>query len=105
MSSFISKLKTNVKQVQTKAEEIDIQRYTNRNTNLTYLVSQIEEWFKDIKFPTQVVEGDDKWLIQARKNNYIRSLVAGARSINVVIEGSSNDFTIQISTGKWITLH
>jgi hypothetical protein len=98
----MSKLKTNVRQIEAKVEKIDIMHYTDRNTDLIYLVSQIEKWFKDIKFPTQIVEGDNKWLIQARKNNYIRALVAGARSINIIIEGTSNDYTVQISTGKWI---
>ena len=102
MSNFMSKLKANIKQITAKVEEIDVTRYTDRNTDLTYLVSQIEKWFKDIKFPTQIVKGDDKWLIQARKNNYIRALVAGARSIDIVIEGTSDDYTIQITTGKWI---
>lgn len=102
MSNFMSKLKDNVRQIEAKVEEIDIIHYTDRNTDLIYLVSQIEKWFKDIKFPTQTIEGDNKWLIQARKNNYVRALVASARSINVIIEGTSNDYTIQITTGKWI---
>lgn len=98
----MNKLKSSIEQIETGVEETNITHHINRNTDLTYLVSQIQKWFKDIKFPTQVVEGDDKWLIQARKNNYIRALVAGARSIDVVIEGAPNDFTVQVTTGKWI---
>lgn len=76
--------------------------YVNKNTNFTYLTSQIQRWFKDINFPTQTIKGDGKWLIQARKNNWLRSIVAGARSIDTVIDGTPDDFTVRITTGKWI---
>lgn len=102
MYNLIKKCKKKVNYLENEMEKCSITTYTNEDVDLPALVLKIESWFKGINHQTQVIKGDNKWLIQSRKNNVIRSLVGAARSFSVVIEGTMDAFTIQITTGKWV---
>ena len=76
--------------------------YVNKDTDINHLIQKIMSWAKNKKLRAQLIEGDVKWLIQIRKNNWARTVVAANRSLDIIIKGTSNNFTIQIVTGKWL---
>lgn len=102
MYKFLKECKKSINGVESNLEKRSITTYTNKDVNLPNLVSKIESWLKGLKHQVQVIEGDNKWLIQSKKNNVVRSLLGAARSFSVIVEGTSNAFTIQTTTGKWV---
>lgn len=77
-------------------------RFDAKNVDLNVLVENIEKWFKNKKFVTQVLQAESKWLIQATKQSIWRTITASARAYSVRVDGSPNEFTIEIGVGKWI---
>ena len=41
-------------------------------------------------------------LIQAQKGGFLRSIISAERALTLLIEGTPNDFTVQIGIGKWM---
>jgi hypothetical protein len=41
-------------------------------------------------------------LIQAQKGGFLREIITAERALNILIEGTSDDFTVKIGVGKWI---
>ena len=101
MSDFIKILKHGLDSTKTK-NKTNAQQYVDRDINLETLALQILKWFKDRKFNTKILKGDDMWLIQAEKEGVVRAATASARTFHVTITGISNNFTLKIDTGKWI---
>ena len=85
-----------------KRAEPVLLHYEKKNVNLTALVTNIEKWFKERNFTTQTLQAQSKWLIQGTKQGIWRSITASARAYSIRIDGSPDDFKIEIGVGKWI---
>lgn len=85
-----------------KEKKPDIQHYEGKNVNLKTFSNGIEKWFKERNFATQSMQAENKWLVQARKQGVWRTVSASARAFSIFIEGTPNDFSVKIGTGKWI---
>jgi hypothetical protein len=75
--------------------------YSNKNRDLDVLSNDIETWFRNQGYQTQTNKTDGTWLLQAAKNEGWRKAVGASRAFNVLIEGQSNDFSVDLSTGEW----
>ncbi|MFH2044817.1 MAG: hypothetical protein ABIK92_06705 [Pseudomonadota bacterium] len=98
MKAKIDKMKTYIKK---QADPILI-HYEGKNADLDVLAANIEKWFKEKEFTTQKLQAETKWLVQATKQNLWRIITASTRAFSVRIDGSPDDFQIEIGEGKWI---
>lgn len=77
-------------------------RFVNRNWDLKELSRKIEESLQSDKFHTQMVSTPQGNVIQAKKEDLVRSLLTATRAITVLVKGEPNDFVIEVGIGKWI---
>jgi hypothetical protein len=77
--------------------------YRDRRVDLDLLRQSISSYLKSDGFKIQEPKlGQNRMLIQAQKGGFLRELISAERALNILIEGSPEDFTVQIGIGKWI---
>lgn len=77
-------------------------KYIGRNCNLELLSDAIEEYFQTRGYQTQSEKAGDKYVVQARKEGTLRTVVAADRSFTLVVEGGPNSFAVSFGIGKWL---
>src|ERR1022692_3320724 len=78
-------------------------RYQGRNTNLEGLRDNIVRYLQDDGFKAQVGGPNQMgMLIQAQKGGFLRELITAERSLNILIQGEPNNFTVRVGIGKWV---
>lgn len=78
-------------------------RYQNRNVDLDRLRSDIVSYLQTDGFKIQQPkQGQSRMLIQAQKGGFLREIISSERALNIMLSGTSSDFTVQIGVGKWI---
>ena len=75
--------------------------YMNKNCDLKWLAGQIERWFLHNFFEVQIFQEEKLIVIQARKENLLRSLFGARRAYIVTIEGKPDNFEVEVGVGKW----
>mgnify|MGYP001471212365 CR=1 FL=1 len=77
--------------------------YVDRNVDLDKLVARIEDFLNNNDFEVKIDKNTtDRWIeIQARKVGFVRTIIASRKAIHVVIDGTSNHFTVTQATGEW----
>ncbi|MFQ4146323.1 SHOCT domain-containing protein [Chlorogloeopsis sp. ULAP02] len=75
--------------------------YHNKNRDLDALFRDIETWFTEQGYQTQTNRTDGAWFLQAAKTEMWRKAVGASRAFNVLIQGQTNDFSVELSTGEW----
>jgi len=73
-----------------------------KNCNLQLLADSIEENFTTQGYKTQSGKTDQRWIVQARKEGMLRSLLAADRAFTVVVSGEPNKFQVSFGIGKWL---
>lgn len=81
--------------------DVKHQRYVDKNIDILTLNAHVLKWFRDRKFKTHIMVNGDKTLIQGEKKGWARTVTACNRSLNVLIEGTTSDFTVKVGSGKW----
>ena len=77
--------------------------YVDRNVDLDKLAARIEDFLNNNDFEVKIDKNTtDRWIeIQARKVGFVRTIIASRKAIHVVIDGTSNHFTVTQATGEW----
>src|ERR1035441_501463 len=78
-------------------------RYQGRNANLTALRDNIVTYLQSDGFKIQASRTTAAgMLIQAQKGGFLRELITSERSLNILIQGEPNNFTVRVGIGKWV---
>ena len=76
--------------------------YVDKNCNLQLLADSIEEYFTTQGYKTQAGKTDQQWVVQARKEGALRTLLAADRAFTVVVGGEPNRLKVSFGIGRWI---
>jgi len=76
--------------------------YVGKGCNLELLADSIEEYFQTMKYETQSSKRDDGWLVQARREGFLRELLAADRAFTVTVTGAADNFNVSFGIGKWV---
>ncbi|MDG6901193.1 MAG: hypothetical protein JRM80_04450 [Nitrososphaerota archaeon] len=77
-------------------------KYVGRNCNLELLADGIEEYFQTHGYTTQTDRRGSTFVVQARKEGTLRTVVAADRSFTLTVQGEPNSFTVSFGIGKWL---
>lgn len=77
-------------------------KYIGRNCDLLQLATAIEEYFETRGYRTQSGRRESSHVVQARKENALRAVVAADRSFTLTLEGEPNSFMVSFGVGKWL---
>jgi len=75
--------------------------YRDKNCDLDVLNKQIESWFSDQGYEVQGNKTEGSWCLQAQKTEGWRKAVGASRAFTILIEGQSNEFSVEVGTGEW----
>ncbi|MDG7001359.1 MAG: hypothetical protein JRN15_19860 [Nitrososphaerota archaeon] len=79
-----------------------VKQYTGKNTDLSTLKTEVEEYLKGEGFKVQSSAASSYGtLIQAQKSGFLRDIITADRAFNIMITGEPNNFTVRIGVGKW----
>ena len=87
-----------------KAEEKNEKNtWINRDIDLSLLVKEIEKFFHEKNFDVRVEKNNDEsmYQIQATKKGMLNTITSSRKSLDVIIKGNSNNFSIGINAGEW----
>lgn len=73
-----------------------------KRCNLDLLADSIEEHYQNKRYETQVSRRDNGWLIQARREGFLRELLAADRAFTIAVVGEPNGFKVSFGIGKWV---
>ncbi len=76
--------------------------YVGRGCNLDLLSDSIEEYFQTRKYETQSSKKEGGWIVQARREGFLRELLAADRAFTVTVTGEPNNFRVSFGIGKWV---
>ena len=77
--------------------------YQNTHVDLDALRQNIVSYLQSDGFKVQEPKpGQNRMLIQAQKGGFLRDIISAERALNILIEGTPEDFKVQIGIGKWI---
>jgi hypothetical protein len=77
--------------------------YKNMHVDLNGLRQNIVSYLQSDGFKVQEPKpGQNRMLIQAQKGGFLREIISAERALNILIQGTPDDFTVQIGVGKWI---
>lgn len=77
--------------------------YKDMHTDLNALRQNIVSYLQSDGFKLQEPKpGQNRMLIQAQKGGFLREIITSERALNILIQGTPDDFTVQIGVGKWI---
>ena len=77
--------------------------YRDKDRDLDVLLKDIDTWFGGQGYQTQANKADGTWFLQAKKTEAWRKVVGASRAFNVLIQGQPKDFSVELSTGEWIS--
>ncbi|MEM2855757.1 MAG: zinc ribbon domain-containing protein [Candidatus Nitrosocaldaceae archaeon] len=81
------------------------EHFTNLNVDLERLATRIETYLQEneyeVAFSKDQTEPASWFFIQARKLSALRTVAGARRSIDIIIRGSPNDFSVNIGSGEW----
>jgi hypothetical protein len=77
-------------------------RYTGKNMNLDQLSGQIVDLLSQKGYATQKAKSSKGIVIETRKENLPRDLIAADRAFTILIQGEPNNFTVTVGIGRWI---
>lgn len=78
-------------------------RYQDKNIDLEKLRADVTAYLQSDGFKIQQPkQNQSQMLIQAQKGGFLREIVSSERALNIMIQGTPNDFTVQIGIGKWV---
>src|ERR1700747_727575 len=78
-------------------------RYQGRNTDLEVLKNDIINYLRSDGCKVQsTLSTQAGSLIQAQKGGFLRDVITAERSLNILIQGESNNFIVRIGVGKWL---
>ena len=66
------------------------------------LADSIAEYFQTRKYETQSSKSEGGWVVQARREGFLRELLAADRAFTVTVTGEPNNFRIYFGIGKWV---
>jgi hypothetical protein len=75
--------------------------YQGKNLDLDILLNDIQAWLGEQGYETQVTRTDEALFLQAAKTETWRKVLGASRAFNVLIQGHSQDFFVELSTGEW----
>lgn len=75
--------------------------YQGKDCDLDALLNDVETWFRGQDYQAQTSKTEGVWFLQASKNETWRKLVGASRAFNVMIQGQSKNFSVELSTGEW----
>ena len=78
--------------------------FVNKNVDLKKLSERVQQFFYDDGFGEVRADEDpnSSWFeIQARKTGAFRTVISSRKAIHIVIKGTSNKFSVSVSTGEW----
>ena len=78
--------------------------WKNKNVDLEKLAQRIEDFFYADGFPEvrrDVSTDKTQYIVQAKKAGVLRTLTSTRKVLTVVIDGTSNDFHVNVGTGEW----
>jgi hypothetical protein len=77
--------------------------YRNTHVDLNGLRQNIVSYLQTNGFKVQEPKpGQNRMLIQAQKGGFLREIITAERALNIMIDGTPDDFKVQIGIGKWI---
>lgn len=76
--------------------------FTGEKQNLPRLARDVEDWLQQQGFEVQSAGGDGTFLVQARKKSTLRSLLGNNQTIDVKIEGTPENYSIDVDAGQWM---
>jgi len=76
--------------------------YIGKGCNLDLLADSIEEYFQTRKYETQSSKSEAGWVVQARREGFLRELLAADRAFTVTVTGEPNNFRVSFGIGKWV---
>jgi Zn finger protein HypA/HybF involved in hydrogenase expression len=76
--------------------------FTGEKMNLPVIVKDVEEWFRQQGFEVQSGAGPGSYLVQARKVSTWRSILGNNQTLDVKIEGTPENFSIDLDAGTWV---
>ena len=77
-------------------------QYLGKNCNVEKLADALEEYFETHGYVTQSAQKGGGYVIQARKEGFLRDLLAADRAFTVTLTGKPEDFTVSFGIGKWV---
>src|SRR5208337_4197064 len=77
-------------------------KYLGKNCDLERLADSVVEYFQTRNYATQNGQKDAGWVVQARKEGTLRSVVAADRSFTVTVAGEPNSFSVTFGIGRWL---
>lgn len=78
-------------------------RYQDKNIDLEKLRADVTAYLQSDGFKIQQPkQNQSQMLIQAQKGGFLREIISSERALNIMIQGTPNDFTVQIGIGKWV---
>ena len=76
--------------------------YVGKGCNLELLADSIEEDFQTKKYRTQSTSKENGWIVQAKKEGFLREMLAADRAFTITVVGEPNNFKISFGVGKWV---
>jgi len=76
--------------------------YVGKGCNLELLADSIEEDFQTKKYQTQSTNKESGWVVQARKEGFLREMLAADRAFTITVVGEPNNFKVSFGIGKWV---
>jgi hypothetical protein len=78
-------------------------KYAGESCNLELLADSIEEHFQSEGYKTQSAKSEKGWVVQAKKEGFLRELLAAERAFTVTVTGQPTDFQVSFGIGKWLS--
>jgi hypothetical protein len=79
------------------------EHFEGKGTQLDALEAHIEEYLKKDGFTVETgPAADNTRVIQAKKGNWMRTIVDADRALTITINGTPADFTVKVGIGKWL---
>lgn len=77
-------------------------RYQGKNKDLNALSKEIVQYLMADGYQVQSNKASDGFVIQAKKEGFLRDIVTANRAFTIQLNGKPNDFTIRMGVGKFI---
>jgi hypothetical protein len=72
------------------------------NVDLQGLATDLKAWFSENGFEVQSADNESVHVIQARKKSGFPTLLDASPAFNVRMEGTNDEYTVDVGTGKWM---
>jgi Short C-terminal domain len=75
--------------------------FQDKNRDLDILSKDIQSWFAEQGYEVQSNKAEGAWVVQAQKKEAWRKVVGASRAFNILMQGQSNNFSVEVGTGEW----